>query len=357
MWKAWFEPGSWVEYYPLQETAQWLQWQLWGNETFGYHFTNVVLHLLSALLVWRLLGKFGLPFAWLGGLIFAIHPVVVESVAWIVELKNTLSLPLFLIAMCFYLDYDEHRRWRDYAMALGFFLLAMLAKISMAAFPAVILLFAWWKRGRIGWNDLKAAAPFLVISVSLIATAFFAAGRYHEINALADDNLPLGGFFARLALAGLSTSFYFSRFFFPVGMLPIYPQWSVDPTSPFDYLPGVVLSGVIYVCWRKRTSWGRHALLGLGFFLLNLAPFAGFISISYMKYTWVMDHLLYLPMLGLLGLTVAGLGKNIRATFRPHPSPGHRSARSRSRPACLGKSLLRGGVHRSGHLLELHSGT
>ena len=113
LWKAWFQPGSFIEYYPLEQTVQWVQWQLWGNDTFGYHLTNVCLHLLGAFLVWRLLSKFGLRLAWLGGLIFAIHPMMVESVAWISELKNTLSLPPFLLAMCAWIDYEERGRKQD----------------------------------------------------------------------------------------------------------------------------------------------------------------------------------------------------------------------------------------------------
>jgi hypothetical protein len=147
LWKTWFQPGRFIEYYPIEQTVQWVQWQLWGNYTLGYHLTNLGLHLLSAFLVWRLLGKLGLQFAWLGGLIFAIHPMMVESVAWISELKNTLSLPPFLLAMCAWIDYEERGRRNDYLRALAFFLVSMLCKIGVAPFPVIILLYAWWKGG------------------------------------------------------------------------------------------------------------------------------------------------------------------------------------------------------------------
>jgi hypothetical protein len=147
LWSIWFEPGSQLDYYPIKASVQWLQWHLWGMDTLGYHLTNVVLHILSALLVWRLLSKFGLRLAWLGGLIFAIHPVQVESVAWIAELKNTLSLPPFLLAMCAWIDYEERGKAKDYFLALGLFLVAMLCKLTVVLFPLVILLYAWWRRG------------------------------------------------------------------------------------------------------------------------------------------------------------------------------------------------------------------
>lgn len=314
LWKAWFVPGSFIEYYPIQETVQWCQWQLWGTNTLGYHLTNVFLHIFSSMLVWRLFNKFGLRLAWAGGLLFAIHPVMVESVAWIAELKNTLSLPPFLLAMCAWIDYEEHQRRRDYWLTVGWFLLAMLCKISMATFPVVILLYAWWKQGRVGWSDLKASAPFFAISLILGVATIVAGIGYSSLHELLPEVMLLGGFFSRLACAGLSLSFYFSKCLCPVGLMPIYPQWTVNPPSLLQFLPWPVIVAVMYWLWRRRQSWGRHALLGLGFFLITLAPFVGFIWISYMRFTWVMDHLLYIPIIGLIGLVAAGLGQ----FYQPH---------------------------------------
>jgi tetratricopeptide (TPR) repeat protein len=262
------------------------------------------------------LSKFDLRLAWLGGLIFAIHPIQVESVAWIAELKNTLSLPPFLLAMCAWIDFDARGKRRDYFLALGFFLVAMLCKPTMAMFPVVILLFAWWKRGRIGWRDARVSAPFFVVSLVLgFVTVWF---LHHH--AQGGDPVPLGGFFSRLACAGLSLSFYFSTCFLPVGLLPIYPKWVVDPPTLAQFLPWPILLAVIFWLWARRGSWGRQALLGLGFFLINLAPFIGFNAASYMTFTWVMDHILYIPIIGLIGLTVAALSrmeKQLPASFRP----------------------------------------
>jgi len=203
-WKVWFEPNDMVDYQPLKFTVAWMQWHLWGNNTLGYHLTNVVLHLVGALLVWRLLSKLGLRLAWLGGLIFAIHPVQVESVAWISELKNTLSLPPFLLAMCTWIDYEEHKRKRDYFLALGLFLAAMLCKATMVMFPVVILLYAWWKRGRVGWNDVKISAPFFALSLGMGLITVWFLQHYAIGNAV----IPLGGFSSRLACAGLVIAFW-----------------------------------------------------------------------------------------------------------------------------------------------------
>jgi Kef-type K+ transport system membrane component KefB len=319
--RAWFSPADLIDYFPLTVSLEWLEWQIWPDNTFCYHLSNIILHLCSALLVWRLLGKLGLRRAWLGGLLFAIHPVMVESVAWIAELKNTLSLPFFLLAVGAWIDYDRRRTLDYYFLALALFLVAMLCKTTMVMFPVIILLYAWWKRGRIGWNDLLASAPFFAISLAL-SLALISLLRY----GVGQEFIPLGGFFSRMACAGLSLSFYFSKCFLPVNLLPIYPQWNIDPPSPAQFLPWLVLGGALYWLWSKRHEpWARHVLLGFGFFLINLAPFVGFRTISFMRFTWVMDHFLYLPIIGLIGLAVAAWGQveeRLGAPTRPYAVGG-----------------------------------
>jgi len=320
LWKFWFQPGSWVEYYPIQETVLWTQWQLWGNDTLGYHLTSLILHIINALLVWHLLSKFGLRLAWLGGLLFAVHPAQVESVAWISEMKNTLSLPFFLLSMSAWIDYEEHKQKRDYQWALGLFLIAMLCKITMAPFPAIILLYAWWKRGRIQWTDLKASAPFFVVSLALGITAIVVGNLYGQNGHAQDLNIPLGDFFTRFARAGMILAYYFANCFLPIDPSPVYPKWPTHPGAVVSYLPWLAFGGAVAWLWKKRHGWGRHVLLGLGFFGINLVPFLGFHAISYMLYSWVENRLLYLPLIGLIGIVVAGLGNldgKLPPSFRP----------------------------------------
>jgi len=300
LWKIWFEPTSLFDYLPLKVSVEWTEWRLWGDETLGYHLVNVSLHLLSALLLWRLLYKLGLRHAWLGGVIFAVHPIMVESVAWISELKNTLSMPFFLLAMIAWIDYDTHRKWRNYGAALGLFLLALLAKPTMVMFPVVILLHAWWKRDRIDWRDVERSAAFFAVSLAIGLTTLWFLAR-----TVGEQNVVLGGAASRLACAGLAISFYFSKCILPLDLMAVYPKWIVDPPSPAQFLPWPVLGGVLYYLWTGRNSWGRHALFGLGFFLINLAPFLGLNAGSYMTFAWVMDHVLYIPIIGLIGLAVA----------------------------------------------------
>ncbi|MCE0497108.1 MAG: tetratricopeptide repeat protein [Methylacidiphilales bacterium] len=307
LWSIWFKPGTQPDYYPLKASVQWAQWHLWGDDTFGYHVTNIVLHLAASLLVWRLFHKLGLRLAWLGGLLYAIHPAQVESVAWIAELKNTLSMPLFLLSMCFYLDYDGSGSRRDYLLALGFFLLAMLSKTTLVMFPVVILLYAWWKRGRFGWNDLKASTPFFLVSLTLGWVTLRCGVWYTQLHHLPYPT-PEIGILSRLALAGSSLTFYFWKAVWPAHLLPIYSQWKIDPPSLPELLPLPVLVGLLFWFWQHRAGWGRHVLLGFGYFLIMLAPFVSTRIVGYMDFTWVMDHFLYVPLVGLIGLAVAGLG-------------------------------------------------
>jgi hypothetical protein len=185
----------------------------------------------------------------------------------------------------------------------------MLCKISMALFPFVILLYAWWKRDRIGWSDLKHAAPFFAISFVLGLVTIQAGAIFFHARQQAATNPDIGGPAMHLALAGQSLAYYIIKCLWPVGMVPISPyQWPVHPESPLAYTPWLVLAAALTFFWLRRATWGRHALLGVGFFVLNLLPFLGLNSVTYMGYTWVMDHYLYLPMIGLVGLAIAALG-------------------------------------------------
>jgi cytochrome c-type biogenesis protein CcmH/NrfG len=322
VWKAWFQPGSFTEYYPIEQTVQWCQWRLWGLASpFPYLVCNLVLHLTSALLIWHLFSKLGLRLAWLGGLIFAIYPLMVDSVGVSSELKNTLSLPPFLLAMIFYLKFENSRKLNYYLLALLLFFAAMFCKITMAFFPAVILLYAWWKRGRVAWRDATEAAPFFVISIVLSFVTIHAGAVYAEAtHYVSPGPIHLGGFFERIALAGLCLGFYFGHCFFPPHLMPLYPLWPMEPLTPWHFAPWLGIALLFGWCWTKRRSWGRPALFGLGFFVLALAPFLGLNQVSYMCLCWVQDHFVYIPILGLIGLFVAGVehgGGQLTGNVRP----------------------------------------
>ena len=304
--KLWFNPDG-ADFFPLSYTALWAQWPFFGPRPTGYHVTTIVLHVIGSLLVWALLHRMRIPGAWLSGLIFAIHPVAVESVAWVSETKNTLSLPLFLLScLCWVVQDDEHespRRTRFYVLSIVFFLLAMLAKTSMVGLPVLLLLHAWWKRGMVALQDVIRAAPFFLISIVLgIITIQYQHGR-----AIGAEKILVGGVASRIATAGMAILFYLKQIVWPVNLLPIYPRWEVDPPKAWQFLAWPVIAGAAAWIWTNRGTadrpgWGRHAAFGLGFFLLMVLPVLGFVTISYMRITWVADHFIYLPMIGVIAM-------------------------------------------------------
>ena len=309
--KIWFAPSG-PDYFPLKTSVQWLEWHLWGDAVAGYHATSVALHVLSALLLWRLLGRLGVRHAWFGGLLFAVHPVAVESVAWISELKNTLSLPPLLLAMGSFVDFDQGRRPRDLVLACGAFAAAMLCKSSGVMLPVVLLLFAWWRRGRVGLADLAAAAPFFAISLGLGALTLW----FQEHRAIVGQDIGLGGFWIRCAVAGRALAVYLWKLVLPLPLMPVYPRW-VPAASPVEFVPWLAFGALAAWMWRRRAGWGRHALLGSGFIVLNLAPVLGLAPMAYLRISWVADHLAYIALAGIAGLAAAGLDLWLARARRP----------------------------------------
>ncbi len=321
-----------TDYFPLKASFQWILYRFWGDSQTGWHVTNTVLHFCGALLVWMLLQRFVPRAAWWGGLLFAIHPICVESVAWISELKNTLSLPFLLLSTIAFVDFERKRRVRLYVFSLLCYLAAILSKTSVVMLPVVILLYLWWENmdkpitftatpvphgatfvkrisvvfGRLwsAWpiRAVLLSAPFFLISLLLgIITIAF-----QHANAIAAEKIPVGDMVSRTATAGMAILFYFSKCVFPAGLNVIYPRWEVDPPQWYQFLPWPLLLIVFVWLWLNRKTWGRHVLLGLGFFGINLIPVLGFVTMSYMRITWVADHFVYISVIGIIGLMVAG---------------------------------------------------
>ncbi len=300
LWSLWFAPAT-ADYFPLTMCALWLQWRFFGLDSTGYHIVSIVLHALGSCCVWMLLHHAKIRGAWLAGLLFAVHPLAVESVAWISELKNTFSLPFFLLAATFFVRFEEDRRRFFYFLALGFFLAAMLAKSSVVMLPCVMLLFIWWRRGEIKWRDILNTAPFFLISLVLgLVTLHFQHDR-----AIGSEPIPIGGIDSRLAIAGMAILFYISKILWPIPLVPIYPQWQANPPDILQFLPWIVIIGGIVLFWSRRNSWGRDVLMAFGFFLLMVLPVLGFVAMSYMRVGWVADHFIYIPMIGIVAYASA----------------------------------------------------
>ena len=220
-----------------------------------------------------------------------------ESVAWIVELKNTLSLPPFLLALCAWIDYEDRVAPR---LSPGARLVPPRDALQAdhAMFPAVILLYAWWRRGRIGEGRARGRAFLAVaLALGLLAALLSRSG--------VEPSSATTGTFAGIATAGWELLIFAGKCFLPIHLLPLYSSRWVASPSVLDLMPWLFVAGVLLLLWRKREGWGRHALLGVGFFLLNLVPVLGFIAGNAATMVWSLDHLVYLPLIGIVGLAAA----------------------------------------------------
>jgi len=313
--RIWTEPGATQQYYPLLHSAFWIQHRLFGDDPLGYHVVNVLLHatsaVLFALVLRRLLAECGATAdgtGWLAALLFALHPVHVESVAWITEQKNTLSLSFYLAAALVYLRFDETRRPRTYLAALALFVLSILCKTVTATLPAALLVVFWWKRGRLGWRrDVLPLLPWLVLGAGgglfsgWVETAYVGAQG-------PDFNLP---FIARPIVAGRAIWFYVGKLVWPSGLNFIYPRWTVDPAVWWQWLFPLSVLAVVAGLWilRRRT---RGPLAAFLIFVGSLFPALSFVNLYGERYSWVWDHWQYLPDLSLLALGAAGLAMGWR---------------------------------------------
>lgn len=305
--RIWTELGAVSQYYPVTHTAFWLQHKLWGDATLGYHLVNLLLHAAAALLLGRILMVLAVPGGWLAAAIFALHPVHVESVAWISELKNTLSGVCYLGAALAYLNFDATRRRRFYAVALGLFGMGLLAKAVIASLPAALLVVFWWKRGTLSWKrDVVPLLPFFAVGV--VAGLFVAWVERRFIGA--EGEAFAFTFVERSLIAGRAIWFYLGKLVWPADLIFIYPRWTVSAAVAWQYLfPVAVLAFAAAAwAWRRRS---RAPLAALLFFVGTLFPVLGFLNVYPFIYSFVADHYQYLASIGVMVLVAAAIARGM----------------------------------------------
>ena len=291
----WTEPRASQQYYPLTYTSFWLEYRLWGPWPPGFRLTNLLLHATVAILLWRTLERLAVPGAWVAAAAFALHPVHVESVAWITERKNLLSAALYFTALL------AHLRGRR-ALTLLFFVLALLSKTAVLTLPAALLVIAWWQRGRITRAELWPTLPLFAIGLPFAAlTTWLEHGQVGAAGAAWSL-----GVLARLLVAARALLFYAGKLLVPLELNFIYPRWSTEPLSPGQFVPLAIVVAVGLLLWRLSGRLGRGPLAGLLVFAVTLAPALGFVDFYFQLYSFVQDHLQYLASAGLLA-TVVGL--------------------------------------------------
>jgi tetratricopeptide (TPR) repeat protein len=302
--RIWMQLGATQQYYPLVHSVFWVEHRLWGDSTVGYHFINILLHAFSALLLVKLLRQLKIPGAWLAAAIFALHPVQVESVAWISELKNTLSGAFYLGSALAYLGFDRNRSGGNYALALGLFVLGLLSKTVIATLPAALLVVFWWQRGKLSWKqDVLPLIPFFVAGIGAGLFTAWVEGKYIIGAESSEFNFSI---IERFLIAGRVTWFYLGKLFWPVNLVFVYPRWNVSQTVWWQYLyPGAALLLLGALCWQQRRWRGPWA--GLLFFGGTLFPALGFFNVYPFRFSLVADHFQYLAGIGPIVLVAAGI--------------------------------------------------
>jgi hypothetical protein len=274
-----------------------LDYQIWQRDPFGYHLTNLLLHVVNVVLVlvlvFRLLRdrfEHARPVAVLTAAIFGIHPLRVESVAWATERKDVLYAFFYLLALLAYLRWVVKGKHGAYWVCLLLFIGSALSKSTAVTFPFVlVLLDVFWRRRDALWEKI----PFLVVCVIVGAATLVAQAGGTGETVLGTGAIPL---WARFGLVGYCALFYVSKFFWPFHLSAAYPTFEDFGWTPFTatgYL--VAFCGVFGVVFalRKRVPVLLPSWL---FYLITLSPTIGLVPVGAHI---VADRFTYLPLIGL----------------------------------------------------------
>ena len=305
-WRIWFSLDSPSQYFPLTYTVFRLEHSFWGLMPAGYHWVNILLHAVNALLLWRVLWRLTVPWAWLAAAIFALHPVQVEAVAWVTELKSILSLFFILLTLLAWLEFIEGQSkpsWPWYLLALACHALALAGKTTACTLPAALLLILWLNHKPINWLRLVQIVPFLVLGVGMgILTIWWE--RYHQGT---QGKLFALGLPERLLVASHAIWFYLGKLVWPVNLTFSYPHWTINRADPLAYVWMVAGMGLGVLILFLRRYTGRSLEVAALFYGLTLAPLLGFIMLYTFLFTYVADHYQYVACIGPIALATAGI--------------------------------------------------
>jgi tetratricopeptide (TPR) repeat protein len=281
------------------------EYKMWELNPFGYHFVNILIHITNALLVWLILTRLRIGGAWLAAAIFALHPVNVETVAWITELKNTMmglfSL-LSVLAWWRFINRDE-TKGKDrliYVLSLFFFALALFSKTTACTVPVAMLLILWFRKIRVRGRNLRLIIPYVLLAVA----AGIVTILWEQVRGIGGEALELN-YLERVLVAARALCFYIGKLVLPVDLMFNYPLWDIDWTRAVDYSWALVVFLVAAALWFFRSKIGRGPFTAAAYFAVTLAPVLGFVSIYTHYYSYVADHYVYTACIGPIALFAA----------------------------------------------------
>ncbi len=314
--QIWLEPSAnknELHYWPVVYTGFWIERALFGPNPLGYHLVNVVVHVANVLLFRRLLDRIGARGAFLSALLFAIHPVHVESVAWVIELKDVLSGMFYFLALLSFISFARKEKWRSFAVCAVFFLCALLSKSAVVTLPAALYLWLWWERSAKRTNSAEGAASSsqsewialvsLTILAGLVTIADLAFFRRRTLSEPLDFSLSVP---ERALVAGRAAWFYFLKLLWPANLMAVYPRWKISPDSFLPYAFPLAAIGGLALLFLMREKIGRAPLVSVLFFGATHAPTLGFVVFEFFAYSFVADRFQYLACAGLIALFGAG---------------------------------------------------
>ena len=338
--QIWFAPRALMQYeahyWPLLYTTFWLEHKLWGLEPFGYHLVNLLLHTGVVLLLWRLLRRLGVPGAWFAAAVFAVHPLHVESVAWVIGRKDILATLFYLSSVLAYIRFAEmprgRRRGGPYLLAVALFVLGLLSKSIAITLPAALLLWHWWRHGRVTMADFSRTLPFFLVGFGIVLAEYV----YYI------SNKPPFSFAYTLLERGLiaarALAFYAEKLLWPAGLTGVYPRWEPGIGDLLAWGCVAGFAAVVAVLWHRRRQLGRGPLAGVLFFALALSPVLGLVDFVYMQFSFVADRYQYLAGIGLIAVVAGVAGRACQLGLGALPA--HRTRPARMAIGAVGAAIL-----------------
>jgi len=320
--RIWFSLDSPSQYFPLVYTSFRFERAVWGLNPGPYHWINILVHAANVLLLWRLLYALRLPGCWLAAALFALHPVQVESVAWITERKNVFVCLFSLLSSLSWLRFTNpdsltrsRRReeaelvprkvWLFYALSLFFFALALFSKTTACTLPFAFLLLEWWKRKPITWRRLVQVVPFVLMGLAMGLITIWWEQNHQGVK----GKLAGIGFLDRILIASRAIWFYLGKLIWPENLSFNYPLWKINHSDPAAYIWLLLTAGVIGACIFARRLINRGIIVALLFYAITLAPLLGFFMLATFKYSFVADHYQYVASIGPFALVAVGITK------------------------------------------------